>query len=180
MRPGRINPDLARDWFWGYNKKETVLFFTKRIAMNPEEIQRLKRLYQEMPEQQLIDMLSEDESDFQEGVYLLLVGEAKRRGLDDKLDEIKRMKEEKKAERSQKEYKFINVYTSPKLAEIAVIKSILDAQNIPYHIKGENFGTLYGPADGLSSMDILIREDYSEDAKELLKDFLTPKNRGCL
>jgi len=59
------------------------------------------------------------------------------------------------------EYKFIRVFSTPKLAEITVIKSILDAQNIPYHIKGENFGTLYGAADGLSSMDIMVREDFS-------------------
>jgi hypothetical protein len=143
--------------------------------MNLEERQRLKKLYEEMLEEQLIDMLSEDEVDFEEGVYLLLAEEAKRRGLEDKLEEIRKMKEEKKAEKSQEEYKFIKVYTTPKLGEISVIKSILDAQNIPYYIKGENFGTLYGPADGLSSMDIMIREDYSEDVKELLKEFIFPE-----
>lgn len=143
--------------------------------MNLDERQRLKKLYEEMPEQQLIDMLSEDESDFEEGAYLLLTEEAKRRGLEDKLSEIRKMKEEKEAERNQKEYKFIKVHSTPKAGEIAVIKSILDAQNIPYQIKGEHFGTLYGAADGLSSMDIMVREDYSEDAKELLKGFISPE-----
>jgi len=77
--------------------------------------------------------------------------------------------------------KFITVYSTPKQGEVAIIKSILDAQKIPCFVKGENFGTLYGPADGLSSMDIMVREDNFEDAKELLKEFITPpKNKGAV
>ncbi len=76
--------------------------------------------------------------------------------------------------KNQKEYKFIKVYSTPKQGEIAIIKSILDSQGISYYIKGENFGILYGAANGLSSMDVMIREDYSEDAKELLKEFIKP------
>jgi hypothetical protein len=69
---------------------------------------------------------------------------------------------------------YIKIYSTPKQGEIAIIKSILDSQGIPYYIKGENFGILYGAANGLSSMDVMIREDYSEDAKELLKEFIKP------
>ncbi len=76
--------------------------------------------------------------------------------------------------KNQKEYKFIKVYSTPKQGEIAIIKSILDAQEISYYIKGENFGVLYGAANGLSSMDVMIRGDYSEEAKELLKEFIKP------
>jgi hypothetical protein len=142
--------------------------------MENNKLFRLRELYKDMPEQQLIDMLSEDEKGFDEGVYSLLVEEAKRRGLEDKLSKIIKTKEEQKVERNRPEYKFIKVFSTPKLSEITVIKSILEVQNIPYHIKGENFGTLYGPADGLSSMDILVREDFSSEACELLKDFINP------
>lgn len=142
--------------------------------MNPEERQRLKKLYEEMPEQQLIDMLSEDEADFEEGVYMLLTAEAEKRGLDSKLEEIRKAKEEKRPEKQLKDYKFTRVYSTPKLGEIAVIRSVLDAENIIYTIKGEYFGTIYGPADGLSSMDVMVREDQAEDAKELLKEFISP------
>ncbi|KPK98656.1 MAG: hypothetical protein AMJ95_03300 [Omnitrophica WOR_2 bacterium SM23_72] len=79
------------------------------------------------------------------------------------------------AERDSREYKFIKVHSTPKPGEIAVIKSLLDAQNIPYEIKGEHFASLYGAADGLSSMDVMVREDYSEDAEELLKEFISPE-----
>lgn len=71
--------------------------------------------------------------------------------------------------------KFVEIFSTPQQGEIAIIKSILDSQGIPYYIKGENFSTLYGAANGLSSMDIMIREDYSEDAIELLKEFISPK-----
>lgn len=142
--------------------------------MEPEEIQRIKKLYREMPDEQLIEMLSADEGDFQEGAYLFLVEEAERRGLEDKLEEIRKTKEEKKAETSQIEYKFIRVHTTPKPAEIALIKSILNAENIPYDIRGEHLNALYGVADGFTSMDVMVREDYSEDAKELLKEFISP------
>jgi len=83
--------------------------------------------------------------------------------------------------KEQSKDKFVKVYSTPTQGEIAIIKSILDAHNIPYYIKGENFGTLYGPADGLSSMDIMVREDNFEDAKELLKEFITPpQNNGAV
>jgi len=61
------------------------------------------------------------------------------------------------------------------LSEIAIIKSLLDGNQIPYYIKGENFASLNGLADGLTTMDIMVREDYSEDVKELLKDFIKPE-----
>ena len=79
-----------------------------------------------------------------------------------------------KVNNNQSDYKFIKIYSTPNHGEIAIIKSILDSQGISYYIKGENFGTLYGAASGLSSMDVMIIEDYSEDAKELLKEFIKP------
>ena len=142
--------------------------------MDKEKETRLRNFYKEIPEQQLLDMLSEDEKDFEDGVYALLVEEAKRRGLEDKLNEIKINKEQQIADDKQPTYKFQKIFTTPKIEEISIIKSILDSEKIPYYIRGENFGTLYGPADGLSSVDIMIREDYADDAKDLLKDFISP------
>ena len=74
----------------------------------------------------------------------------------------------------QPENEFVRVYSTPKLGEVALIKSLLDGQNMPYYVKGENFGTFYGPADGLSTMDIMVRKDCAQDAEELLKDFINP------
>ena len=116
--------------------------------MDKEKELKLRNFYKEMPEQQLLDFLSEDEKEFEEGAYTLLVEEAKRRGLGGKLNEIKinkekRIVEEKRiAEERNSNYKFIRVFTTPKIGEIVIIKSLLDSDKIPYYIKGENFGTL--------------------------------------
>ena len=67
---------------------------------------------------------------------------------------------------------FVKIYSTPNQGEIAVIKSILDAQGITYYIKGENFGVLYGAANGLSSMDVMVADDRRDEAKELLKEFI--------
>ena len=72
------------------------------------------------------------------------------------------------------EHKFVKVYSTPKRDEIALIKSILNGNKIPYYIKGENFATIYAPLPGLSMMDVMIREDYFEDAKGLLKELINP------
>jgi len=94
----------------------------------------------------------------------------------DKNEKIKKSKERKAAD-EQEEFGFMRVYVTPKLGEIAVIKSLLDSQGIPYHIKGETFGTLCGPADGLSAVDVMVREDNYLNAKELLKDFIKPPSK---
>ncbi len=73
---------------------------------------------------------------------------------------------------------FLKIYSTPKHSEILLIKSILDGQGIPYYIKGENFGTLYGPADGLSSMDIMVKQENFEDAQLLLKELIEPKEKA--
>lgn len=131
----------------------------------------LRNFYKGIPEQQLWEMLAEDEKDFEEGAYRLLVEEAKRRGLEEKLNEIKINKEKMIINEEKITYNFLRIFTTPNKAEASIIKSILESEKIPYYIKGENFGTVYGSADGLTSVDIMVREDYAEEAKILLKEF---------
>ena len=94
--------------------------------MEKEKEIQLRNFYKGIPEQQLLDMLSEDEKNFEDEAYALLVEEAKLRGLGDKLNEIKVNKEESIINKNQPVYKFINILTTPKMGEIAIIKSILD------------------------------------------------------
>jgi len=74
----------------------------------------------------------------------------------------------------QSGYKFIKVYSTNNQGELALIKSILDGQKIKYFVKGENFSSIYGAANGLTSMDIMVREDIFTEANELLKGFINP------
>jgi len=76
--------------------------------------------------------------------------------------------------KNKSDYKFVEIYSTPNQGEIAIIKSILDSQGISYYIKGENFGILYGPANGLSSMGVMVRDERLEEAKGLLKEFIKP------
>lgn len=54
--------------------------------------------------------------------------------------------------------------------DMAIIKSILIDADIPFHIQGETFSTMYG---GNLPCKVLIPEDCLEEAQELLKDFLS-------
>ena len=74
----------------------------------------------------------------------------------------------------ESKHKFIKVYSTNKQGELALIKSILDDRKIGYFVKGENFNSIYGAADGLTSMDIMVREDYFAETNELLKDLINP------
>jgi hypothetical protein len=51
--------------------------------------------------------------------------------------------------------------------EIALIKSILEAEEIPYLAQGENFNYARN-----IPVRFLVPRDYLEDAKEILADFL--------
>ena len=135
-------------------------------------------MYRDMPDEQLLDMLAEGEKDFAEGVYFLLVGEANRRGLKDKVDAIKQNYEkettEKKEEGLSSEGKFVQVYSSSSLEEARVIMSMLNSYKIPCRIEGEKFGTFYGAVEGISPILISVSEEFASDAKELLKDYVQP------
>lgn len=61
----------------------------------------------------------------------------------------------------------LNVY---KPLDVALIKSILEANEIVYFVQGEQFSTLHGGLMGVP-MRVLVRGDQKEMALELLKDF---------
>ncbi len=65
-------------------------------------------------------------------------------------------------------YKFVEVLSTLNLADIAVIKSILDGGEIHYYFFDENFNHLY-PL--VQPARLYIRDDDVDQAKELLKDF---------
>lgn len=59
------------------------------------------------------------------------------------------------------------VLTTFNPAEIALIKSLLDSENIIYYFHGEHFLQLYALA---MPAKLLVRKDHAETARELLKD----------
>ena len=61
----------------------------------------------------------------------------------------------------------VEVLSSADPGEISLVKSILEAEEIPYLAQGENFAT----ARNLP-VRFLVPRDYLEDAQEVLTDFL--------
>jgi hypothetical protein len=68
----------------------------------------------------------------------------------------------------------IKLYSPRNQAELALIESILEEDNIPYFIHNNHFGSLeIGPLiDIYNKKTIMVEEAYEERAKELLQDFL--------
>ncbi len=68
----------------------------------------------------------------------------------------------------------IKLYSPCDLAELTLIESILEGENIPYFIHNDHFGSLeVGPQiDIFNKKTIMVDEEYEERAKELISDFI--------
>jgi len=67
---------------------------------------------------------------------------------------------------------FIKIGSVNNQGDIAIVKSLLESNNIDFYVTNENFSALYGAANGLTSMDIFVSEKEAEQAKDLLKNFV--------
>jgi hypothetical protein len=70
--------------------------------------------------------------------------------------------------------KYVNLYSPRNEVESALLKSILDAGDISYFVRNDNFGSLeVGPHIGLyNAKTIEVRDDQYDRARELLSDYL--------
>ena len=71
------------------------------------------------------------------------------------------------------EYK--KIYHTYNPADMAVIKSILEENNIDYYSSGEWSGGVYPVAIG---MEIMVKSDQAQQAKELIDDFKEKTSRA--
>lgn len=62
------------------------------------------------------------------------------------------------------------VLVTTNLAHLSFAKSLLDAEQIPYHTENEHFSSLYGGIHKAIPFRILVPITYIEKAKDLLKD----------
>lgn len=150
--------------------------------MEKEQKIQLRNKYKNAPDQELIDMVSEGEEGFVEGAYALLVEEIKQRGLEGKLREIeenkrKKIELEKARLRDIKKEGYVCIFRTPYQSEIVLIKSLLDANEIPYSIDNEHFASLRGAADGVINFGVMVAESFCEKAKNLLEEFISPKKK---
>ena len=64
-------------------------------------------------------------------------------------------------------YKFYPILKTFSQVDIAMIKSLLEG-NVEYYFKDENFMSI---RPLLEPTELMVREDYVDEVKELLKDF---------
>lgn len=63
--------------------------------------------------------------------------------------------------------KYVEVYISSNAGEVALIKSLFDAEKIDYYFQGERFHSVIPMADPVR---LMVREDQVEDAEKLLTE----------
>ena len=143
--------------------------------MKFEERLRLKEVYEKMPEQELLDMLSAGEADYEEGVFELLFEEARRRGLEEKaramiegFEQEKQAGKEKKASH-EKCKEFVLIFETFNAGDMPFLRSLLDAHDIEYMVEGEDFNMIRP----LIAQPIVVKvnKEQLQEAEELLKDF---------
>lgn len=59
-------------------------------------------------------------------------------------------------------------------SELVFIKSVLEADGVPFYVQNDNFGSLYSGAyvNYFNAKTILVPEDYYDDAKEIIKSVI--------
>jgi len=71
-------------------------------------------------------------------------------------------------ENGQKDIKYKELIAISRPDEVAILKSILSANNINFRVEGEHFANIYALAQPCRFM---VNENQLDKAKELLKDF---------
>jgi len=59
-------------------------------------------------------------------------------------------------------------------SELVFLKSVLEADEVPFYVQNENFGSLYSGAymNYFNAKTIMVPEEYYEDAKEIISSVI--------
>lgn len=78
------------------------------------------------------------------------------------------------SDRSEKSHSMVNLYSPNSEMELAMIKSLLDAEEVNYFVKNENFGSMeVGPQIALFNKKMItVQDSQHERASELINDYL--------
>ena len=139
-----------------------------------EDKERLKNIYMEkMPEDELIEMAMQDPSEYQEGIYDLVMEAIQKRGLSSKLD----IRKEEVASGDTDE-KWVEIYPPySNEMEGSYLEDLLRRNNIPV----ENIRFRSGRTDATGNQPqgagvLRVEEGFETEAGELISDFLNKKD----
>jgi hypothetical protein len=65
----------------------------------------------------------------------------------------------------------IKVYSVPSEADLAVLRSIFDSEEIPYFVRNDSFGSIVpGPQiENYNTKAIMVSEQYEQQAREIVR-----------
>ena len=110
--------------------------------MEAQESLRLKKLYKDMPEEQLIELILEDEETYKKEpyeAYELLLEEAKIRGIEKKIEERKKSAQNTEYLR-HKDMDLVVVRTFPFRNEAEYAKNVLESNGIEGIVTADDCG----------------------------------------
>jgi len=66
------------------------------------------------------------------------------------------------------------LYIPSNESELVFIKSVLEADEVPFYVQNDNFGSLYSGAymNYFNAKTIMVSEEYYEEAKEIIKSVI--------
>jgi len=138
-----------------------------------EDKERLRNIYmEEMPEDELIEMATQDPSEYQEGIYGLVMEAIQKRGLSSKLE---RLKKETAAGSIDKQWVEIFSYSSE--TEGSYLEDLLRRSEIPVEnirLDAGRFDPLINHPKGVGILR--VEEGFEAEAGELISDFLSKKD----
>ena len=147
--------------------------------MDKSEMTRLMQVYAQMPDEEIIEILLDDEQEYKNKPYEsyeILREEAKSRGLNEKIEEEKREKKEgEKAHAANQEFVIILTGT---MMEIGMAKGLLEENSITAFLQNEMLGSIAGPyaaPAGLGAVKLVVEKRDLAKARLILNEYLKGK-----
>ena len=150
--------------------------------MDGQERIKLMKMYREMPEEQVIEILLEDEEIYKKEPYEsyeLLMQEAENRGIEEKINELKTKRQKQKEEQKQREEaglqegkRWVSVYVFFDEVDKGYLEGLFEQNKIPFRITsrlGAAYKSAFKSSQGLG--ELTVREDYVEEAQRIISDF---------
>jgi hypothetical protein len=135
--------------------------------------EQLRNIYMEkMPEDELIDMAMQDPSEYQEGIFDLVMEAIEQRGLSSKLDMLKN-----EVASGDTGRKWVDIYSYSSETEGSYLEDLLKKSDIPVEnilLEAGRFDPLQNRTQGAGVLR--VEEGFEEKANELISDFLNKKD----
>jgi len=140
----------------------------KRCDMDTIEIQELLKKYRSLVDEEILELAAEGRDEFQDGVYDLILEEIKKRGLEEKLDELKR-REETPAVPEESGEELVTVGEFAQGIESHIVKSKLESEGIEVFLANEFMVSgSWVNADIFGKIKLQVRSSDLEKAREIL------------